>query len=134
MAQKAVLELEDIPLKQDFGLRTRMGLPNNVDPNVAYEMMEHLRNNAYNPLYEEALSMLRIGSPIDPALEKSIIKDSREIINLYGANHPHTVKSEVFVMRIPEELKRAYSGLKEGTIEFNKGGTIDKEMGQLFAN
>ena len=140
MAQKAVLELEDIPLKQDFGLRTRMGLPNNVDPignlsdDVAYEMMERLRSNAYNPLYEEALTMLRIGKPIDPALEKSIIKDSREIINLYGANHPHTVKSEVFVMRIPEELKKAYSGLKEGTIEFNKGGTIDKEMGQLFAN
>lgn len=135
MAQKAVLELEDIPLKQDFGLGTRMGIPDNVGVNTRqYEMMEKLRSNVFNPLYDEALTMLKIGEPIDPALEKSIIENSREVINLYGANHPHTVRSEVFVMRIPEELKKAYSGLKEGTIEFNKGGTIDKEMGQLFAN
>ena len=61
-----------------------------------------------------------------------MLESSKEILNLYGEKHGYTKKSEVFVMRIPEELKKAYSGLKEGTIEFNKGGTIDKEMGQLF--
>ena len=145
MAQRAVLELDDVPLKSYTSgdnligwlgsPETSITMARNVDSKTMKDTLtEKLISNVFNPLYDEALTKLRIGETLDPALEKSIIKNSREIIDLYGANHRHTVSTEVFVMRIPEALKKAYSGNREGTIEFNKGGAIDKEMGQLFAN
>jgi len=58
-----------------------------------------------------------------------------DFINNYGENHPFVFPSaEYWVMDVTPELKKLFKeGLPRG-IEFNKGGAIDKEMGQLFAN
>ena len=101
-----------------------------------FDLISEINSTEFEYAYEDLLNGKTLNP--DPSLAKDLyrrmLESSKEILNLYGEKHGYTVKSEVFVMRIPEELKRAYSGLKEGTIEFNKGGTIDKEMGQLFAN
>ena len=58
-----------------------------------------------------------------------------DAINTYGENHPFVFDSASYwVMDVTPELKKLFKeGLPRG-IEFNKGGTINKEMGQLFAN
>ena len=99
-----------------------------------FDLISEINSVEFDEAYEDLLN----GKTLDPDLSlakdlyRRMLESSKEILNLYGEKHGYTKKSEVFVMRIPEELKKAYSGLKEGTIEFNKGGTIDKEMGQLF--
>ena len=82
--------------------------------------------------------------PNDPKVAlDDIIKNSEKIddlqviltdfINTYGENHPFVFDSAPYwVMDVTPELKELFSeGFPRG-IEFNKGGMIDKEMGQLF--
>tara|TARA_R100001163_G_scaffold31395_1_gene24563 strand:+ start:6140 stop:9727 length:3588 start_codon:yes stop_codon:yes gene_type:complete len=58
-----------------------------------------------------------------------------DFINTYGENHPFVFDSAPYwVMDVTPELKKLFNEGHPRGIEFNKGGTIDKEMGQLFAN
>tara|TARA_R110002020_G_scaffold287517_1_gene503019 strand:+ start:166 stop:3615 length:3450 start_codon:yes stop_codon:yes gene_type:complete len=66
----------------------------------------------------------------DEALEANRENIIRNIEEMSGSPY------DVWVLDFPDGNKiiEDFAGLDNNPIEFNKGGTIDKEMGQLFAN
>ena len=159
MKLKRNIKLDKIETKHLLGALRQL-TKNLNDPKQVYDldnvMYKNKSLNEYLPKYRSGNVSINpttgegLPHPVDPVIFRDYILKGRLQHNkafkrTLEENRENIIRNieemsanpyDVWVLDFPDGNKiiEDFAGLDHNPIEFNKGGTIDKEMGQLFAN